>query len=116
MKMKQRAEKPHLTSVATAVATVIGAGVLSVGQVSANPFQVTELTSGYMQLAEGSCGEGKCGATKSENEGSCGEKKAAEGSCGEKKKAAEGSCGGKKEGEGSCGGSKDAEGKCGGAA
>ena len=58
-----------------------------------NPFEINELTSGYMQLAdghgEGSCGEGSCGENK--GEGSCGE-----GSCGESE--GEGSCG-----EGSCG-------------
>ncbi|MDC9724882.1 MAG: low-complexity protein, partial [Gammaproteobacteria bacterium] len=28
---------------------------------TANPFASTELSSGYMQVAEGKCGEAKCG-------------------------------------------------------
>ncbi|MDH5371128.1 MAG: hypothetical protein OEW99_13965 [Gammaproteobacteria bacterium] len=88
---------------------------LAVGNVAnaaegANPFAMNELSSGYMQLAEGKCGEGKCGGKKAkkEMEGKCGE-----GKCGGKKemdKNMEGKCGGKKEEkEGKCG-----EGKCGG--
>ena len=69
-----------------------------------NPFVAMELPSGYLQLAEGTCGEGKCGGQKSETEGKCGE-----GKCGGQKSEAEGKCG-----EGKCGGEKsDAEGKCG---
>ena len=40
-----------------------------------NPFAATEMSGGYMQLAEGSCGEGKCGGDKAKSEGSCGEGK-----------------------------------------
>ena len=29
-----------------------------------SPFASAELSNGYMQLAEGKCGEGKCGAAK----------------------------------------------------
>ncbi len=84
----------------------------------ASPFAMTELAHGYMQMAEadamkateakkadGSCGEAKCGAKKTEStekmkEGSCGDKKS-EGSCGAKKaegdaKTDEGKCGAKK--------------------
>lgn len=58
-----------------------------------NPFASVELSSGYMQLAEGKCGEGKCGGdNKAKKEGKCGE----------------GKCGSKKGGEGKCG-----EAKCG---
>ncbi|WP_200346743.1 low-complexity protein [Halochromatium glycolicum] len=70
------------------------AGTLSVAnlaQASDNPFVTEQLESGYLQLAEGSCGEGKCGA-KDDGEGKCGE----------------GKCGAKDDGEGKCG-----EGKCG---
>ena len=65
------------------LAVAIGAAVLgstaAVGTSNAvdNPFEVTELSSGYMQLAEGKCGEGKCGG---KTEGKCGE-----GKCGGKK-------------------------------
>ncbi|MCB2426696.1 HvfA family oxazolone/thioamide-modified RiPP metallophore [Methylophaga pinxianii] len=61
---------------------------------TANPFQSSELTHGYMQLAEhheeGKCGEAKCGEdSKKDAEGKCGEAK-----CGEdSKKDAEGKCG-----------------------
>ncbi|MBV1873007.1 MAG: hypothetical protein KUG83_10715 [Gammaproteobacteria bacterium] len=83
-----------------------------------NPFGMTELSSGYMQVAEGKCGEGKCGEgmKKAKKEGSCGEgKKMKEGACGEGKKMKEGSCGeGKKMKEGSCGGKGMKEGSCGG--
>ncbi|MFK5912845.1 MAG: hypothetical protein QM484_00600 [Woeseiaceae bacterium] len=88
----------------------------------ANPFSMNELSSGYMQLAEGKCGgsknmgkEGKCGGDKKmKKEGKCGE-----GKCGgaKKKMSKEGKCGGKKKmsKEGKCGGSKKMEeGKCGG--
>ena len=98
---------------------VSGAMVSTNAQAEANPFGMTELSSGYMQVAEGSCGEGM---KKAKGEGKCGEgmKKAkSEGKCGEgmKKAKSEGKCGegmkGKAEKkatkEGSCG-----EGKCGG--
>ena len=88
------------------------------GKVVEDPFEVTELSSGYMlgttgeghgedKEGEGKCGEGSCG--EKEGEGNCGE-----GSCGEKEgegKCGEGSCG-EKEGEGKCG-EKEGEGKCG---
>jgi len=76
---------------------------------TANPFGMSDLSSGYQQVAEGKCGEGKCGGKKTEakcGEGKCGAKKKAkkEGKCGE------GKCGGKKPeakcGEGKCGGKK----------
>ena len=85
-----------------------------------NPFDASDLDTGYMladshEGGEGSCGEGEgsCG----EGEGSCGEGEGScgEGSCGE----GEGSCGEGSCGEGSCGegegscGEKGEEGKCG---
>jgi len=79
---------------------------------STNPFAMSDLQSGYTQLAEKSM-EGKCGANKAmPKEGKCGESKA---------KEKEGKCGGDKakkmEKEGKCGTSKPMpkEGKCGGA-
>ena len=77
---------------------VSGAMVSTNAQAEANPFGMTELSSGYMQVAEGSCGEGMKGKDKkkAKGEGSCGE-----GMKGKDKKKAKG--------EGSCG-----EGKCGG--
>ena len=77
-------------------------------QAAENPFALSELGSGYMQVAdghmEGKCGEGKCGGAKASSEGKCGE-----GKCGGGMKSSEGKCG-----EGKCGGSmKSSEGKCG---
>lgn len=79
--------------------------VISTAVADDNPFDASDLDTGYMLAeshgdgGEGSCGEGSCG----EGEGSCGE-----GSCGE----GEGSCGEGSCGEGSCG-EKGDEGKCG---
>ncbi|NBC49611.1 MAG: low-complexity protein [Gammaproteobacteria bacterium] len=73
-------------------ATLVGSlSVANLAQAGDNPFVTEQLESGYLQLAEGSCGEGKCGA-KDDGEGKCGE----------------GKCGSKDGGEGKCG-----EGKCG---
>jgi len=88
-----------------------------------NPFAMSELQSGYMQVAgkdgkDGKCGEGKCGEGKKHDakgkDGKCGgsskpgsKNKAKDGKCGE------GKCGGDTKGkdgkDGKCG-----EGKCGG--
>ncbi|HIA09116.1 MAG TPA: hypothetical protein EYN73_08655, partial [Chromatiaceae bacterium] len=83
---------------ALGAALVCSLGGIQVAQADTNPFGMTDLSAGYLQLAEGKCGEGKCGGEKA--------KKAMEGKCGE------GKCGGdkaKKSMEGKCG-----EGKCGG--
>ena len=101
------------TTLIKPVAAAVGAAFVSslaASSVAAadNPFELTDLDSGY-QLAdshegeEGKCGEGKCGGEKGE-EGKCGE-----GKCGGEK-GEEGKCG-----EGKCGGEKGEEGKCGGA-
>jgi uncharacterized low-complexity protein len=90
------------------LAAILGASVLASTLAAAanagNPFQLTELQSGYQlagdetgstdaKPAEGKCGEGKCGeGKKAHAEGKCGEgkKEGAEGKCGE------GKCGEKK--------------------
>ncbi|MEE9337404.1 MAG: hypothetical protein V3U87_04930 [Methylococcaceae bacterium] len=96
-----------LTSTAIQAETQLG--------IEANPFEVFELSAGYMQIAksdsekagtkkmkDGSCGEGKCGTSMKGSE-----EKTAEGKCaGDKpmpsaKKGKEGKCG-----EGKCGSSK----------
>ena len=121
--MSNKKRLTTLSIVGTAfVASLAASNVVSAQQAGANPFAMSELSGGYMQVAEGKCGgekkkgakEGKCG------EGKCGEGKkkgAKEGKCGEgkcgegkKKGAKEGKCG-----EGKCGGSKKKmkEGKCG---
>ncbi len=104
------------TTIALAASAALSAGLaLSPMMASAdtNPFASAELSSGYMQLAEGTCGankeaktdaEAKCGANKeatdahkATKEGKCGEAK-----CGAEKKAAmkaahEATCGAAKE-------------------
>ena len=99
------------------LAAAVGAAFLTTASLAPfasaaeNPFQMTELGSGY-QVAdshEGKCGEGKCGGekgekhkSKSEGEGKCGEKKDkadAEGKCGEHKARAEDKGGEDKSGE-----------------
>ncbi len=68
------------------------AGV-STANAADNPFGMSELSSGYQVLAEGKCGEGKCGGNKAKKEAKCGE-----GKCGGNKAKHEGKCG-----EGKCG-------------
>ena len=112
--------RDNKTSIALATSAVLTAGLaLSPTLVNAdtNSFASTELSSGYMQLAEGNCGankkaEAKCGANKDGNanhkakkEGKCGEAK-----CGANKKKAQAD---KKAKEGNCGAKKDVEAKCG---
>jgi len=99
--------------------------VSPVASADTNPFGMQDLGSGYMQLAEGKCGdskkagETKCGANKKEEakgkkDGKCGQAK-----CGANKaKMEEGKCGANKPRmeEGKCGANKPKmeEGKCGG--
>lgn len=82
------------STIALAASAALTAGLaLSPTMVSAdtNPFENAELSSGYMQLAEGKCG----GEMKAEHEAKCGENKKAEA------KKAEGKCG-----EAKCGATK----------
>jgi uncharacterized low-complexity protein len=82
------------STIALAASAALTAGLaLSPTMVSAdtNPFANAELSSGYMQLAEGKCG----GEMKAEHEAKCGENKKAEA------KKAEGKCG-----EAKCGATK----------
>jgi uncharacterized low-complexity protein len=37
-----------------------------------NPFSMQPISGGYMMLAEGRCGEGKCGGAGKSGEGKCG--------------------------------------------
>ena len=89
--------KQIITSAAMiAGATLVGTlSVANLAQAGDNPFVTEQLDSGYLQLAEGSCG------AKGDSEGKCGNKDDGEGKCGAKGD-------GKGEGEGKCG-----EGKCG---
>lgn len=126
----------------TPLAAAMGAALVSTfaataANAEANPFTMTQLSSGYMQLAEMKCGasmgmgdmakpkaaEGACAGSKAaaakKADGSCGESKCGammkdgkmkpgmEKSCGAMMKGKEGACGMAKE--------KQAEGKCGAA-
>jgi uncharacterized low-complexity protein len=65
----------ELKPLAAALGTVLATSAFTIPTVSAdeNPFQITELTSGYMVAEkEGKCGEGKCGGMKKEHK--CGMK------------------------------------------
>lgn len=66
-KMKKRLS-PLSIALGTAAATTLAAGSATA---SSAPFQINELPSGYMQLAEGKCGEAKCGSNKGKS-GKCG--------------------------------------------
>ena len=110
--MSQKSTKKPL-AIALGATFVTSLAATPIANATENPFAMSELSSGYMvaEMAEGKCGEGKCGGDKTKAEGKCGEGKAmGEGKCGE------GKCGGDKAtteektmGEGKCG-----EGKCGG--
>jgi len=110
--MSQTSTKKPL-AIALGAAFITSLAGTPVANAAENPFAMSELSSGYMvaEMAEGKCGEGKCGGEKTKAEGKCGE-----GKCGGDKAKTEGKCGGDKAeaegkamGEGKCG-----EGKCGG--
>lgn len=120
--MINNSRKPLAAAVGAAF--MVSVAVSPLAFAGENPFQVTQLGTGYNLAAkaegEGKCGEGKCGEGKAAmkaEEGKCGEGKAAmkagEGKCGEGKaaaaKTAEGKCGEGKCGEGKCGQGKSAD-------
>jgi uncharacterized low-complexity protein len=113
--MSKKLIKPFSLAVGTAIVTTLAASnAAAATDNNTNPFAITELSSGYMQMIaygdskaegeekghdkkygkEGKCGEGKCGDKKEM-------KKNMEGKCGEKKSEKEGKCG-----EGKCGSNK----------
>lgn len=107
MKQSTKLFKPAALAIgATFVATMTASSFATAAPQSNNPFAMSDLHSGYTQLAEkakdGKCGTGKCGANKKkmkEKEGKCGEGKAEpkEGKCGDSKPMPkEGKCGGNK--------------------
>jgi len=132
-------KKINKTPLAAAMGTVvISAFATGTAHAEANPFAMSELSEGYMQVAEASrgysiipapksvkeaaCGEGKCGGMmdgetmKKGMEGACGDMmKGKEGACGDMAKEEEGSCGAMMKGEeGSCGAMmKEKEAACG---
>ena len=104
-------------SVALGTTFIAAMSASPVANAETNPFGMQNLESGYMQVAEGKCGEGKMKKEGKCGEGKCGEGKAkakeakcGEGKCGEgmmnkSDKAKEGKCGeGKMKKEGKCGG------------
>lgn len=111
--MSKKSMKPLSLALGTAIVTSLAASNAAADS-NANPFAMTELSSGYMQMIaygdnkaegeekshdkkygkEGKCGEGKCGDKKEM-------KKNMEGKCGDKKSEKEGKCG-----EGKCGSNK----------
>ena len=88
---------------ATFATTLAASNIAGAAPAGDNPFAMTDLGSGYMQVAdshkgkEGKCGEGKKEETKKQ-EGKCGEGKCGEGKA--KPKDAEGKCGEGKKPEG----------------
>ena len=120
--MKKSKQSPLLIAMGTTL--VSGFSITTVQAENANPFVMTELSNGYMQLAKadtddkkvteeekgsgkmkaGSCGEGKCGGDMMKGS----EEKTVEGSCAGNKpmpktnKGHEGKCG-----EGKCGANKN---------
>ncbi len=109
------------TPLAIAIGTTLLSGLAATAvqaETQTNPFAMTDLDSGYMQLAaadskddsskvkDGSCGEGKCGGKMME-EGAA--EKMVEGACAGNKpmpteeKGTEAKCGEAKCGEGKCG-------------
>ena len=99
--MTDKTRKPLALAIGTAfVATLAASTVANAASTGGNPFTMTEMSSGYMQLAEmkdGKCGEGKCGGSMNKSremkDGKCGGMKGSKG-------MKDGKCG-----EGKCGGS-----------
>jgi uncharacterized low-complexity protein len=93
--MSKKIDKKPL---AIAIGTVMAGSLPAVSTADAdtNPFGMSELSSGYMQVAQAEmkCGEGKCGGDKMKEQ---------------MKKMGEGKCAGAKPADGE----KKAEGKCG---
>jgi uncharacterized low-complexity protein len=109
--MKKSMKKPLAVAVGTTFVAAMAASPIA--NADTNPFGMQKLDSGYMQVAEGKCGESKakeakCGEgkmKKMKEEGKCGEGKCGEGKM--KKMNEEGKCGeGKMKKEAKCGGNK----------
>ena len=86
---------------AALIASVTASSALSAGD---NPFQLTDLGSGYSVAGdnEGKCGEGKCGEGKESSESGHDGHEAADDTQEPAKAEGEGKCG-----EGKCGGDKE---------
>ncbi len=77
--LKKRTLKPVAAALGTTF--VVALAAFPVANAADNPFNLTEISSGYMvaDQSEGKCGEGKCGGGKATD------KKEAEGKCGGEK-------------------------------
>ena len=96
-------------SAAVGVAFVSSMALSGAAIAAENPFELSDLDSGYMVAGGDKGEEGKCGGDKGE-EGKCGGDKGEEGHCGGDCDDDDGDDDGDKGEEGKCG-----EGKCGGA-
>ena len=81
MSVKNNKKSLVLVLGTTMTATLAGMGAVDASE---NPFSMSSLRGGYLQVAEGKCGEGKCGA-KMVTGGAAGETGVTEGKCGEGK-------------------------------
>ena len=99
--MKNTMKKPLSFALGTTVIAALSASPVALADTAANanPFGMQNLESGYMQLAEGKCGEAKCGGKAKTEEAKCGEGKCGEGMMNKSSSAKEAKCG-----EGKCGG------------
>ena len=78
--MSKKQIKPVVAAIGAAM---VGTLSLGTAQAADNPFGLSELGSGYMQVAQA---EGKCGGEKATTDGKCGgEKATTEGKCGANK-------------------------------
>ena len=68
--MSQKSTKKPL-AIALGAAFVTTLAGTPVANAAENPFAMSELSSGYMvaEMAEGKCGEGKCGGSAAKTEG-----------------------------------------------
>ena len=120
--------KNNKTPLAAAMSTVVvSALTATTANAETNPFAMTEMSEGYMQVAEASynivpwggkkakkaneasCGEGKCGGMMDGDK----MKKGMESSCGAMMKGKEGACGAMDNAESKAAEAKCGEGKCG---
>ena len=92
---KKLNKKPLAATLGTAAVTALSA--TGIAQADSNPFGMSDLSSGYMTVAEKDMAGGSCGAKMKKQEAACGE-----GKCGgSMKQATEAKCG-----EGKCAGNK----------
>ena len=69
-------DKSNIKPLTIALGAAVGVSLANINSAGAagNPFSMEPLSGGYMMLAEGKCGEGKCGGKGKGREGGCGMK------------------------------------------